>query len=173
LRAVLIVVLLRALHALTVPLTSAVDARGETCAHRTLWQRVTRCMSVSVVTTVISLGTLTIATAGIGMAAWIANIVATAVATAPGYHLNRRWTWGRRDASDPWREVAPFWTLSFIGLALSTVLVGVADAWASGIHLPGVLHTMSLWCAQLSGFGLLWIVQFVLLDRVVFARSDA
>jgi putative flippase GtrA len=152
--------------------TGTVDAREETCAHRTLWQRLTRCLSVSVVTTVISLGTLTIATAAIGMAAWVANIVATAVATGPGYHLNRRWTWGRRDASDPWRQIAPFWVLSFIGLALSTVLVGVADAWASGIHLPGALHTMSLWCAQLSGFGLLWVVQFVLLDRVIFSPGS-
>ena len=42
-------------------------------------------MSVSVVTTVISLSTLGIATAVFGIDAWIANMLATAVATVPSY----------------------------------------------------------------------------------------
>ena len=128
-------------------------------------------MSVSVVTTVISLSTLTFATVALGLTAWLANVVATAVATGPGYHLNRRWTWGRRDASDPWREIAPFWVLSFLGLALSTVAVGVTDVWASHAHLDGAVRALTVSAAHVSGFGLLWVVQFVLLDRVLFARD--
>ena len=135
---------------------------------RSLWQRLTRCMSVSVITTVISLSTLGIATAAFGMAAWAANILATSVATVPSYHLNRRWTWGRQGASDPWREVMPFWILAFAGLALSTVAVGVTDAWAAHAQLAAPVHTVMLLAAHVSGFGLLWGVQFVLLDRVLF-----
>jgi putative flippase GtrA len=137
---------------------------------RTLAQRLRRCMSVSVVTTVISLSTLVIATAAFGMAAWPANVLATSLATVPSYLLNRRWTWGRRDASSFWREVVPFWVMAFAGLALSTVFVGVADSWAAGAHLSGALHTFSLVAGHLSGFGVLWVAQFIVLDRLVFAR---
>ncbi len=127
-------------------------------------------MSVSLITTMISVSILTFGTAVIGLAAWLANVVATSVATVPSYHLNRRWTWGRTDASNPVREVLPFWVLSFAGLVLSTVAVGVADSWATAAGLAGSVHTATVVAAQLSGFGALWIVQFVLLDRVLFGR---
>jgi putative flippase GtrA len=130
-------------------------------------------MSVSVITTVISVSTLTIATAVFGVTAWIANIIATTVATGPGYTLNRRWTWGIRDASDPWRQVAPFWLLSFAGLGLSTLAVAVTDSWAAQMQLAGVVRTGAVLGAHLSGFGVLWVIQFVLLDRVLFRRPQA
>lgn len=138
---------------------------------RSLVQRITRCMSVSVVTTVISLLTLATATAVFGITAWIANVIATTVATIPSYYLNRRWTWGRTGASDPLREVLPFWVLSFAGLALSTISVALTDAWAAGAHLSPPVHTGTLLLAHLSGFGILWVAQFILLDRVLFGRD--
>ena len=128
-------------------------------------------MSVSVVTTVISVLTLATATAVFGITAWTANVIATTVATIPSYYLNRHWTWGRTGASDPWREVLPFWALAFAGLALSTIAVAVADTWAAAAHLAGAVHTMTLLVAHLSGFGVLWIAQFILLDRVLFGRD--
>ena len=128
-------------------------------------------MSVSVVTTVISLLTLATATAVFGITAWIANVIATTIATIPSYSLNRRWTWGRTGASDPLREVLPFWVLSFAGLALSTISVALTDAWAAGAHLAQPVHTVALLVAHLSGFGVLWVAQFILLDRVLFRRD--
>ena len=91
-----------------------------------LAQRVARCFSVSVLTTTISLATLGVLTAGFGVVAWFANVVATALGTLVSYRLNRQWVWRRRDASDPWREIVPFWAMSFAGLVLSTVLVAGA-----------------------------------------------
>jgi putative flippase GtrA len=135
--------------------------------------RLLRCMGVSVITTVISVTTLVVATTRFGIAATEANVLATAIATIPSYHLNRRWTWGRRDQSDLWREVVPFWVLSFCGLALSTVTVGIADAWASARHLTPAVHTATILVGHLGGFGVLWILQFVLLDRVLFATTSA
>lgn len=138
---------------------------------RSLLQRITRCMSVSVVTTIISVLTLATATAVFGITAWVANVIATTVATIPSYYLNRRWTWGRTGASDPWREVLPFWALAFAGLALSTISVAVTDAWAAGAHVAQAVHTTALLVAHLSGFGALWVAQFILLDRVLFGRD--
>jgi putative flippase GtrA len=128
-------------------------------------------MGVSVITTVLSLATILLATVVFGVAAAIANIIATTIATVPSYHLNRRWTWGRRDHSDLWREVVPFWVLSFCGLALSTLTVGIADSWAAHLHLTTVLHSAAVLVGHLGGFGVLWVLQFVLLDHVLFARD--
>jgi putative flippase GtrA len=139
----------------------------------TLLTRLLRCMGVSVISTTVSLSVLAAATVGFGLEAWIANMLATAVATVPSYHLNRRWTWGRRDASDLWREVMPFWVLSFAGLVLSTLAVAITDGVLHSSHVSQPLSTVIVLLAHLSGFGLLWIAQFVLLDRVLFVRPSA
>jgi putative flippase GtrA len=136
--------------------------------------RLARCLTVSTITTAISFTVLGVTTSVLGVAAMVANVIATGIATVPSYYLNRRWTWAKRDRSDVWREIVPFWVLAFSGLALSTVTVGLVDSWASQLHLAPMFHTGALLAGHLSGFGLLWIVQFVLLDRVLFApRPDA
>lgn len=135
--------------------------------------RLTRCMSVSVITTVISFTVIIVATAVFGIVAAVANIIATSIATIPSYSLNRRWTWGLRDRSDPWREVLPFWILAFCGLALSTVTVAIADSWAAHLHLAPPVRTATILAGHLGGFGVLWILQFALLDKVLFrARPE-
>ncbi len=130
-------------------------------------------MGVSVISTTISVVVLASGTLVFGLAAWTANVIAVACATGPSYTLNRRWTWGRRDASHPWRQVMPFWAMSFAGLGLSTILVGVTSAWAASMHLVQPFATFSLLGAHLSGFALLWGVQFVVLDRVLFGATRA
>jgi putative flippase GtrA len=131
-------------------------------------QRVARCLSVSVFTTLVSLGTLASLTAAFGVAAWRANVIATAVGTVPSYQLNRRWVWRRRGASDLRREVAPFWALSAAGLVLSTIAVDRADHVALALGVTGVVRTAGLLAANVTAFGALWVAQFVLLDRVLF-----
>lgn len=134
--------------------------------------RLVRCMGVSIVSTAVCFTALILMTAVFGVAAALANVFATAIATVPSYHLNRRWTWGRRDRSNPWRELLPFWVLAFCGLALSTVTVAIGDAWAASMHLVPVLRTGTVLASHLGGFGALWILQFVLLDRVLFGRPQ-
>ena len=130
--------------------------------------RLVRCLGVSALTTVVSVSVLVTAMAGLGIEAWAANVLATSVATVPSYHVNRRWTWGKRGVSDPLREVAPFWALAFAGLALSTLFVALTDPYVTRLHLGIVAHTAAVVGAHLSGFGALWVVQFVVLDRVLF-----
>ena len=138
---------------------------------RTLLQKISRCASVSVITTVISLSTLTIATAGLGMAAWVANVLAVSIATVPSYSLNRRWTWGLTGPSDFRRQVVPFWVLAFAGLLLSTLAVELTQVSGLDAAMPSpLLATGAVLAAHLSGFALLWIVQFIVLDRVLFAE---
>lgn len=134
---------------------------------RDLVRKVVQCLTVSVLTTVLSLVTLAVLVDQ-GVRPWKANVVATALGTVPSYQLNRRWVWRVRRGSDWRRELLPFWTLSFGGLALSTVAVELADRASAALAVSGALRTWTLLAANVGAFGSLWVVQFVLLDRVLF-----
>ena len=130
--------------------------------------RVLRCLAVSCFTTLVSLVTLTVMTAGLGVTAWGANVVATVAGTVPSYLLMRRWVWAVSGSIDLRREVVPFWTLSFAGLVLSTLAVAVTDRIATGMAVDATPHQIALWVANVGSFAVLWVAQYLLLDRVLF-----
>lgn len=99
-----------------------------------------------------------------------ANIVATGVGTVPSFELNRRWVWGRTGRRSITAEVGPFCVLAFAGLGLSTATVSAAGRWASSAGLPTGGRTAVVLAANVAAFGSLWVLQFVVLDRVLFAR---
>ena len=57
-------------------------------------------------------------------------------------------------------------------LTICTAGLGLV-AWASGAHPESSTRTAVVLGARLSGFGALWVVQFILLDRFLFARRVA
>jgi hypothetical protein len=67
-------------------------------------------------------------------------------------------------------QVLPFCALSFVGLGLSTLAVSAAAAWAASLGAGPGLRALTAEAANVGTFGALWVVQFVLLDRVLFAR---
>jgi putative flippase GtrA len=140
-----------------------------TPARASLVERVVRCFGVSVTTTLLSLSVLVVLTTS-GMAGAPANVVATMCGIGPSYALNRRWVWRVRTRSDVWHEIVPFWAMSLLGLVASTVAVGAADAWAIGLGLAGPVRVAALVTANLFAFGVLWVAQFLVLDRVLFGR---
>jgi putative flippase GtrA len=125
-----------------------------------------RYSAVSGVSTATSLSILGVLVGLFGVDAVLANVVATAVGTVPSFELNRRWVWGDRTERSVLRQVAPFCTLSFAGLVLSTFAVRVVSArtidWSRG------WRTLAVEAANVTAYGALWVVQFVLLDRVLF-----
>ncbi|HEV7758515.1 MAG TPA: GtrA family protein [Acidimicrobiales bacterium] len=128
-----------------------------------------RYASVSLVSTAVGLTVLGVLVAsGAATPGW-ANIAATAVGTVPSFELNRRWVWRRRHARSLTREVGPFAVLSFVGLVVSTVAVSVAGHLTIGLGTTP--RTALVEAANVGAFGSLWVLQFLLLDRVLFARG--
>jgi putative flippase GtrA len=128
--------------------------------------RLARCMSVSVGTTALSAVILVGLSVGLGVHASTANAIAVVCGIPPSYLGNRRWVWRRTGRHDVRREVLPFWVLSLAGLVVSTALVGrvgdVGRAW------PPAVRALMLPAAMAAVFGTLWIVQYLVLDRVIF-----
>ena len=122
---------------------------------------------VSVISTVVSQVTLFL-TFGVFrvMSEVPANILANVVATVPSYYLNRKWVWGKRGRSHLWREVLPFWVLSFVGLAFSSLAVYLAGAFARHHGLGHGATTVLVNAANLMSFGILWIVKFLIYNKL-------
>ena len=125
-----------------------------------------RYSAVSGISTVTSLTILGVLVGLFGVDAVVANVLAIAVGTVPSFELNRRWVWFDQSQRSVLRQVTPFCTLSFAGLVLSTLTVRVVSA--RTVHLSRGWHTLAVEAANVTAYGALWVVQFVLLDRVLF-----
>lgn len=125
--------------------------------------------AVSIVATTTSLVVLGVLVSTHLLAPGWANVAATAVGTVPSFELNRRWVWGRGGRASTRREVIPFVLLSAAGLALSTLSVVLVARWAAHAQLTGAARTVAIQLANVAAFGGLWLLQFVILDRVLFA----
>ena len=101
----------------------------------------------------------------------LSSIVAVAFGTVPSYELNRRWTWRKNGPSHLWREIVPFWVMSFVGLVFSTASVYAAEQWAEGRDLSKARTALLLNLASLTAFGLLWIGKFLIINHLLFHRD--
>jgi putative flippase GtrA len=137
-------------------------------APKALGAKLVRYGAVSLVATTTSLVVLGLLVSTRTMAPGWANVVATAVGTVPSFELNRRWVWRQRGSASIIGQVVPFAVLSFAGLALSTLTVVVAAALVDGRGIDGATRTLLVQAANLAGFGSLWVLQFVVLDRWLF-----
>ena len=88
------------------------------------------------------------------------------LAAVPAFALNRSWTWNdRKDATSIRRQAAIFWVTVLVGLVVSTLVVSIVSRSASGALAAGI--------ASFATFGALWLVRFLVLDRVAFDESAA
>lgn len=100
-----------------------------------------------------------------GWRPWHANLLAVSVAAVPAYLLNRYWVWGRSGRNRLWGEVLPFWTVTLLGAAASTVAVDAAGGrWDNS----GLLMLVNV-----GTYGALWLVKFAVLDRLVWPSITA
>ena len=116
-----------------------------------------------VVSQVVQFGTFVLTHNGV-----LSSIVAVAVGTVPSYELNRRWTWRKGGPSHLWREIVPFWVMSFVGLVFSTLCVYFAEQWADGRDLSKARTGLLLNLASLAAFGILWVGKFLIINHLLF-----
>ena len=134
------------------------------------WRKVLRYSLVSLISIAVSQSVLMVAFGMLQWTARLANVAACAVATAPSYHLNRVWAWGRRGRSHLWREVVPFWVLAFLGLAFSTWAADLGSTLARRVAVSHETETVIVMGCALSAFGVLWIGKFTIFNAMLFAE---
>ena len=135
-------------------------------------RRLVKFAAVSAIAVVISQSTLLITFGLFHWPARSANLTAFVMSTIPSFELNRRWTWRRSGRTHLRRELAPFWILAIIGLAASDQATRFA-ARASEDLGSRPLRTLVVMLASLTTYGVLWLVKFGLLDRLVWSDRAA
>jgi putative flippase GtrA len=129
-----------------------------------------RYCAVSAIGVVISSASLLFFVGVLRMGAVWASTLATAIATVPSYELNRKWAWGKTGKSHLLKEVTPFWVLSFIGWAFSTLCVRIAESDLKDHHASHAVRTGLLGAVYIGAFGVLWIGKFIIFNKVLFAH---
>ncbi|MCU1386824.1 MAG: hypothetical protein JWL72_162 [Ilumatobacteraceae bacterium] len=137
---------------------------------RTEWAKLLRYAAVSGVSTVVSQVVLATLVATRATSAVWANVIATIVGTVPSFELNRRWVWGKQGRRSMSGEVVPFAAISAAGLGLSTLAVAAMSHATE--HWSTTERTISIQIASLTAFGVVWLVQFVVLDRILFKHRQ-
>lgn len=145
-------------------------ARASEFARAHLGKRFLLYATVSGVATLITQVTLAVLHGLVGWRASLSNIAAVGLATPVSYYMNRAWVWGKRGKSHLGKEVAPFWAFSIAGLFLSTFLVGLVALWQNVPlgHRPTPWQQLQINLANAVGFGILWLAQFFVLDKISF-----
>ncbi len=151
-------------------LVRRVEAFRRTDHFRRLWKYA----SVSIVSTIVSqvvlFSTYHIWKVGSAMEC---NVIATAVASLPAYYLNRTWTWGKTGRSRVWREVVPFWAISFTAMVMSTAAVGVAAHNADRIASGSLARALIVNGANLLTYACIWSARYFIFNRYLFgARTQ-
>ncbi len=93
------------------------------------------------------------------------NLAATMLTSIPAFALNKYWVWGKRGRAHLRREVIPFWLFTVAGWALSTGAVAVVSSWADPHSTE---QTILVMIASIAGFGILWVLKYLFLDKIMF-----
>ncbi|MAG03703.1 MAG: hypothetical protein CL406_03695 [Acidimicrobiaceae bacterium] len=128
-------------------------------------QKLLRFAGVSVVNVLTGQTLLVVLYGRLGWSGMAANVVAVAVGSIPAYLLSRHYVWERNKGDHKMGEILPFWSLAFVGLVLSTALVGVVDSFSD--------RTIAVQAANAIAFGMLWLVRFAVLEHLLWGdRAD-
>ncbi len=129
---------------------------------------------VSVISALTSLVILTIVFGVLKLWGEVAStLFANVMAGIPSYYLNRRWVWGKGGRSHIWRELLPFWVMSISGIGFALYTASLAHNFADTHHLQHLARTVLVVGANIAAFGTLWILKFLILNRLFAEIADA
>ena len=126
-----------------------------------------RYSALSVLFTALTLVGLAVLVGVLNFPAGWSNFGIVAACIPLGFELNRRWVWSA-PGGKWWKtpEVIPFGAFSLLGLALSTF--AVHEAGLAVAHWTRSGRAAAVEGASLASFGALWVIQYLVLDRVLF-----
>jgi putative flippase GtrA len=102
-----------------------------------------------------------------------AAVAAFIAGAVPAFLINWHWTWARRGRPAMLRELLPYLLITFSGGLAATGLTTLADKIINPLLASRGERSLVLDCAYLGSYGLLVLVKFALLDRLMARRQPA
>ena len=93
------------------------------------------------------------------------------VASVPAYQFNRRWTWGKRGRSQFRREIAPFWTMTCIGIAVSLLGALWARHEVRSHHWSHLANTALVSFTNVASFAIFWVLKLIVFNRIFHVET--
>jgi putative flippase GtrA len=97
---------------------------------------------------------------------WVAaSIASAAILTVPNFFANKHWVWRNTSRENLRAQVAVFWVAAMLGVTFATLLTYLADY---VVKSHGWVEKAAVFVAQLTGFGIVWLGRYFILDRWLF-----
>jgi putative flippase GtrA len=135
-----------------------------------LFQKLFRYSMASVVAVICSNLLLLLFVGAFRWGAILSSTLATAISAVPSYEMNRKWAWGKSGKSHMMKEVVPFWALAFLGWAVSTLAVWLAERYATSHHYSHPAQTVLELVVYFCAFGVLWVGKFLIFNSLMFVQ---
>ena len=100
----------------------------------------------------------------------IASLLAYAIVTVPGFFAYKRFVWRVMSRENLHRQVFAFWAAVMLTVSLATLFSYlVQNAMADQtVFVRGA----AVFCAQMLGYGIVWVGRYLMLDRWLSAKSQ-
>jgi putative flippase GtrA len=98
-----------------------------------------------------------------------ASLVSAAVLTLPNFFANKFFVWRDTNRDKLRTQVIVFWFAAMLGVALATGLTWLVEK--AVVDKSALVESGAVFLAQLTGFGLVWVGRFIVLDRWLFRAT--
>ena len=98
-----------------------------------------------------------------------ASLLTSAILTLPNFFANRHFVW-RVESKDNMRtQVLVFWVAAMLGVTFATGLTYVVEQ--ATVDSSSLTRRLLVVVAQLAGFGIVWVIRYLVLDRWLFKMT--
>ena len=98
-----------------------------------------------------------------------ASLVSAAILTLPNFFANKYLVWRDTNRENLRTQVIVFWVAAMLGVAFATTLTWMVEKEVADKSV--VVESGAVFLAQLTGFGLVWVGRFLVLDRWLFKAT--
>jgi putative flippase GtrA len=100
-----------------------------------------------------------------------ASIASAALLTLPNFFANKYLVWKDTNKDNLKTQVAVFWVAAMLGVTFATLLTYVVERAVKDANISSLVESIAVFFAQLTGFGIVWVLRFLVLDRWLFKAT--
>ncbi|MEX0767108.1 MAG: GtrA family protein [Microthrixaceae bacterium] len=94
-----------------------------------------------------------------------ASILSALILILPNFFANKYFVWREVSQDNLRTQILVFWIAGILGVSFATLLTWLVE---EQFRDKGLTEQIAVFTAQLLGFGVVWVVRYLVLDRFIF-----